>query len=163
MNRPIDEHGRLGLTTVVIASPARASLLEHARSCPGSECCGLLLGGMQEHRAVVQLVEPSPNVHPGNRAGRYQIDSDLVIRALFDARQGGLDLLGFYHSHPDGSIQPSLTDARAAWPGMIYLIVGQPARDRPGLPRGLPDRGHQPVRGTGHDHALRVGGCALAR
>jgi len=33
-------------------------------------------------------------------------------------------LVGFYHSHPDGSAQPSRVDVDSAWPRMAYLIVG---------------------------------------
>ncbi|MFQ5489158.1 MAG: M67 family metallopeptidase [Phycisphaerae bacterium] len=112
------------LTTLVIRSQEWDRLVEQARACGGLECCGLLLGTTRHDRAEIQRVQPSPNVHPGDRTIRYQVDSTQILHALLDARRGGPDLLGFYHSHPMGSARPSRTDAESAWPGMVYLIVG---------------------------------------
>ena len=44
----------------------------------------------------------------------------------------GLDLLGFYHSHPDHPAQPSQFDLDHAWPSFSYVIVSVMARRRPG-------------------------------
>lgn len=123
MNGLVSMDSRSRLTTVVIGPDIRANLFAEAAAARGLECCGLLLGALGREGAVVDSMTPSPNVHPGDRRRRYQIDSNLVIQALLDARQGGPDLLGFYHSHPDGTNRPSSRDVESAWPGMIYLIV----------------------------------------
>jgi proteasome lid subunit RPN8/RPN11 len=34
-----------------------------------------------------------------------------------------MQLVGFYHSHPDGAAVPSPFDREAAWPWYSYLIV----------------------------------------
>ena len=133
MNALVNRDGRSGLTTVGIGPQIRATLFAQAGAASGLECCGLLLGTLKGDAAVVERVRPSPNVHPGDRRRRYRIDSNRVIQALLDARQGGPDLLGFYHSHPDGSIRPSSRDVESAWPGMIYLIVGGEAGEDPRL------------------------------
>lgn len=129
MNGQVGVDSTSQLTTVVIGPQIRATLFGQARATGRLECCGLLLGAWGDDGAVIETVQPSPNVHPGDQRRRYQIDSNRVIQALLDARHGGADLLGFYHSHPDGSIQPSSRDVESAWPGMIYLIVAGEAGD----------------------------------
>ena len=69
------------------------------------------------HFAVITQAADSTRTH-------YHIDPREVIRAQRDARERGLDIVGFYHSHPDHSAQWSPTDlAEAHWIGCSYLIV----------------------------------------
>jgi proteasome lid subunit RPN8/RPN11 len=39
------------------------------------------------------------------------------------AREAALELLGFYHSHPDHPARPSQYDLDHAWPSFSYVIV----------------------------------------
>ena len=56
---------------------------------------------------------------------RFLIDPQDHIRARRDARDAGLDVIGFYHSHPHSSAEPSPADlAEASYPNHLYLIVG---------------------------------------
>ena len=56
---------------------------------------------------------------------RFLIDPGDHIQARRDARATGLDVIGFYHSHPHSAASPSATDlAEAAYPNHVYLIVG---------------------------------------
>lgn len=58
-------------------------------------------------------------------AVRFLIDPRDHLAALKDARQRGLAVVGFYHSHPRSPAVPSETDrAEAAYPGHLFLIVG---------------------------------------
>jgi proteasome lid subunit RPN8/RPN11 len=55
---------------------------------------------------------------------RYGIDPREIVRASRDARARHLDVVGFYHSHPDHPAQPSATDlAEAHWTGCSYVIT----------------------------------------
>lgn len=98
----------------------------HAAESWPEECCGLLLGKMERGRCVVEQVRPARNVHAGDRRRGYEIDANAVLESLRASRCQGWGLLGFYHSHPDGSTEPSSWDARDAWLGKIYVIVGWP-------------------------------------
>jgi len=54
---------------------------------------------------------------------RYRIDPEQQLAALERADAEGLDVVGFYHSHPTGPAEPSETDAaRATWHGYAYVI-----------------------------------------
>lgn len=86
------------------------------------ECCGVLLGrgGPVAHAAAAIACENSDPA-PGRR---YAIgDRDLFL-AVKRAREGGQEIVGFYHSHPDGPARPSPADlADAWWPGCSYVIT----------------------------------------
>lgn len=59
---------------------------------------------------------------------RFFIDPKDHIDARRRARAEGLDVVGFYHSHPHSAADPSPTDvAEATYPEHLYLIVGFPA------------------------------------
>lgn len=58
-------------------------------------------------------------------ATRFLIDPKDHIDARREGRARGLEILGFYHSHPRGAAVPSATDvAEAAYPGSLYAIIG---------------------------------------
>lgn len=54
----------------------------------------------------------------------FRIGPDAVLAAEAEAKRRGLEVVGFYHSHPSGAAEPSAADAEQAWPWYTYLIVG---------------------------------------
>ena len=58
-----------------------------------------------------------------NRHNRYLIPPEVILRTEREARADGLDVVGYYHSHPDHPSRPSDFDRDHAWPGYSYLIV----------------------------------------
>ena len=98
----------------------REHLIAHAREDAPRECCGILLGRDNE---IVQA-RRARNV-ASSPATRFVIDPKDHIDARRDGRARGLEILGFYHSHPHGAAVPSATDvAEAAYPGSVYAIIG---------------------------------------
>ncbi len=95
-----------------------------ARAYP-NECCGALLGvgvdsGAKQVRALLAL----DNRREGEAARtRFLITGEDMLWAMKQARAQGLDILGFYHSHPDHLARPSEFDREHAWPGYSYIIV----------------------------------------
>jgi proteasome lid subunit RPN8/RPN11 len=88
------------------------------------ECCGFLLGRLEGGAKVVTRVEPVVNARDeANRHNRYLIGPDDFLRAEKAARAEGLDVVGFYHSHPDVEAKPSAYDTEYAWPWYSYVIV----------------------------------------
>lgn len=88
-----------------------------------AECCGLLVGTCDGGLVTVREVHSSVNTWEGDHARRFQIDPQLQLRLQRECRERRLDIIGSYHSHPQGQAQPSATDAEMAWPDLIYLIV----------------------------------------
>lgn len=92
---------------------------EAARAHP-RECCGILLG----HGERIERTLPTRNVHAAPET-HFEIDPQTLVDAHREARQGGPDVLGYYHSHPQGPAEPSVTDsAMASRDGTIWAIVG---------------------------------------
>ena len=104
-----------------------------------SECCGILLGRADGDRKEVTEVVPLQNLRrdperaqallpleaPGSESerNRFLIDPRDQIRVEKDARTRGLDVLGYYHSHPDHPARPSNYDRDHAWPWYSYVII----------------------------------------
>ncbi len=103
---------------MAIASTALVSILDHARRATPAEACGIVYGD-----AAIDAAEATANVaaHP-ERA--FEIDPAALLRAHRTARAAGRKVLGWYHSHPNGSTEPSITDAaRAVEDGKLWLIA----------------------------------------
>lgn len=86
------------------------------------ETCGLLVGRAGAGRVEVARVVEAKNLNR-ERADRYELDPADHLAADRAARRDGLEIVGFWHSHPDCPARPSTTDLAAAWEGYSYLIV----------------------------------------
>jgi proteasome lid subunit RPN8/RPN11 len=103
---------------VRVSRAALERMQAEAAAAAPEECCGLLLGG-----PVIDEARPVANVAP-NRRRRFEIDPQALVDALRGARQGGPEVLGYYHSHPAGPPEPSVTDRSfAAGDGKVWAIV----------------------------------------
>jgi proteasome lid subunit RPN8/RPN11 len=93
--------------------------VRHAREAAPTECCGLLVGRGDEVMEAVRArnVADEP-------ATRFLIDPVDHFAALRRARERGLEVVGFYHSHPASAPEPSPRDvAEFTYPGHLYAIV----------------------------------------
>lgn len=94
-------------------------ILDHSRAALPNEACGLLAGDDDGPRRVYCL--PNADASPVS----YTIDPTGHFGALTDAERNGWQLIGAFHSHPQGPAYPSPTDvARAAEPDWLWLVVG---------------------------------------
>ncbi|HEV3470761.1 MAG TPA: M67 family metallopeptidase [Pyrinomonadaceae bacterium] len=89
------------------------------------ECCGLLLGRMEDGRrkSVVEVFPVSNAREEPARHNRSLITPDEYLRGEGRARERRLDVVGNYHSHPDHPAAPSEFDREHAWPTWSYVIV----------------------------------------
>jgi proteasome lid subunit RPN8/RPN11 len=102
-----------------ISRAALDEILAAAAAAPDAEICGLLLG----RDATVTALRPCANVAADPRDS-FEVDPAALIAAHRAARAGGPALIGHYHSHPNGSPDPSARDAAAAEPGSHWIIAG---------------------------------------
>jgi proteasome lid subunit RPN8/RPN11 len=102
-----------------VARAAIDTIVAHARATAPDECCGLLVGAFDD----VIGATPARNT-AGDPARRFFIDPKDHIDGRRHARDRGLAVVGFYHSHPQSSAEPSATDlAEASYADHLYLIV----------------------------------------
>jgi proteasome lid subunit RPN8/RPN11 len=99
-------------------------LRRHGEETYPHECCGVLLGNFQEDDRVVSEVVRAGNTRDDRPQDRYNIDPRELVRIQRQGRERGLDIVGFYHSHPDHPARWSQTDlAEAHWIGCSYVIT----------------------------------------
>lgn len=144
--------------TLVLPAALREAIVEHAREGAPEEVVGVLAGerrrpvgdapgdsgdldetdgtdaadetaATDEALSVVERRYPAENAATSPEA-RYEIAPAEELTLLERVDDDGLDVVGFYHSHPRGPVGPSETDARlAAWPGRSYVIVSLAGAD----------------------------------
>jgi desampylase len=93
------------------------AVTRHSREAAPAECCGMLVG------VADRIVEALRASNLSTNPNRFEIDPRDHIAAMRDARARGLQVVGFYHSHPHSEATPSAADiAEASYDGCLYLI-----------------------------------------
>jgi proteasome lid subunit RPN8/RPN11 len=100
------------------------------------ECCGALLGRdsnavLSSNRGESPLTAareilglfPLVNRRDDSPRNRFSVTAEDVLSAEKAAREQGLEVVGWYHSHPDHPARPSEYDRDHAWPWYSYIIV----------------------------------------
>jgi proteasome lid subunit RPN8/RPN11 len=100
------------------------AIRRHGEATYPHECCGILIGTIEGGIRTVHSVIHCENVCTESPQTRYEIDPRKLIRAQREAHERGLDIIGFYHSHPDHPPRWSATDLEHAhWIGCSYVII----------------------------------------
>ena len=106
------------MIAVRISRDAVDEIAAHAREALPNECCGVLIG---KDSAILE-VRRTRNL--ADSRTRFELDPKGHIDARREARRCGLDVVGFYHSHPQSEAVPSQTDiAEGSYPDVWHLIV----------------------------------------
>lgn len=96
-----------------------AQLLLWAEEAGNQECCGFLLGDAHH----ISSVELAPNV-ASDPNSHFEIDPAALVMMHKRVRGGGIPILGYFHSHPNGLARPSAADvAQAGDDGRYWLII----------------------------------------
>jgi proteasome lid subunit RPN8/RPN11 len=101
-----------------------AEIRRHGEETYPHECCGVLLGQMDDDVRTVTSTARCGNTRTDSPQNRYHIDPKELVRIQREGRARNEDIIGFYHSHPDHPAQWSQTDlAEAHWIGCSYMIT----------------------------------------
>ena len=115
-------------TTLWISVQLAEGIRAHGTEAYPHECCGALLGHdsqatdpnvMREVLALLPLV----NRRDDSPRNRFSVTAEDVLDADRAAQKQGLEVIGWYHSHPDHPARPSQYDQDHAWPWYSYVIV----------------------------------------
>ena len=108
------------MTRALTLGPGVAEAIRaHGRETYPHECCGAMLGRdrvVTEACALPNTTEEGPRRRFLVRPGDYRAAEERASRQ-------GVELLGFYHSHPDHPARPSQYDLDHAWPVFSYVIL----------------------------------------
>lgn len=100
-------------------------IAKHSHDSFPVEACGILLGRSEGKRRIALEVLEATNIL--NSVSRYQIDPESLYRAFSYADDRGLDVVGFYHSHPYWSTELSEVDKDlATYARKSYVIYSIP-------------------------------------
>jgi proteasome lid subunit RPN8/RPN11 len=103
--------------------PAAAALRQAVEAAYPEEGCGLLIGRREGPRIVVARALPSPNLAQ-DRRHHFEVDPRLRFSLQRELRGGLEDIVGHFHSHPDGPAEPSASDLECAYePALCWLIA----------------------------------------
>ena len=100
--------------------------LLHEEACKyyPKECCGILLGEISENgERRIKMIRPATNSAPQNRQGEsFFITAEELMREEILSDQMGMEIIGFYHSHPDERAEISSKDQTYMIPGLSYPV-----------------------------------------
>ena len=98
-------------------------MVAHARQTYPNECCGAMLGHLDDGFKIVRVAMPLENAFVGVQATRYELRPEDLLAADRAARERSLDLIGIYHSHPDCDAYFSTTDLRNSCPWYSFVVL----------------------------------------
>jgi proteasome lid subunit RPN8/RPN11 len=108
---------------IVLDASTRDAIVGHAREGAPMEVCGVLAGSHAPEESRVERAYRTRNVADSPRV-TYEIDPEALFETIEEIEATGREVVGFYHSHPDGPPRPSPTDeTQATWEGYSYVIV----------------------------------------
>jgi len=99
------------------------SICAHGEETYNEECCGAIFGYNKDYGKDIKEIMKFKNEKDGNRQNRYLISPSEYLSAEKAAKEKNMELIGFYHSHPDHPAVPSKFDTDHAFPWFLYLIV----------------------------------------
>jgi proteasome lid subunit RPN8/RPN11 len=101
------------------------TIRRHGADAYPAECCGAMVGRSgPDGGGAKEVVRLWPAVNRRtDDPHRYLIAPDDLLGLEREVRAEGLEIVGYYHSHPDHPAVPSAYDAAHAWPWYSYLIV----------------------------------------
>ena len=106
-----------------IEPDAWAAMVSHARQVYPNECCGAMIGSLEEGAKRVRLAMPLENAFEGAQATRYELRPQDLLAADKAARERQMDLIGIYHSHPDCDAYFSRTDLQNSCPWYSFVVL----------------------------------------
>lgn len=108
--------------SIKLTKEAYEHIVEHAKETYPNECCGVLIGNSMTEKKVFYS-QRGTNLNKERAFDRYVMDPREINLADKEARSQSLELMGFYHSHPDHPDRPSEYDREMGQAGYSYIIV----------------------------------------
>ncbi|MDR2643589.1 MAG: M67 family metallopeptidase [Planctomycetaceae bacterium] len=119
-HKPQTPHNKM----IIVTKQQQIEMNRHAESEYPNECCGAVLGRFENDKKTVQQILPISNMRePEAKHNRFLIRPEEFLHCEKTARKSGLDVIGFYHSHPDHPAEPSQYDLEHALPVYSYIII----------------------------------------
>ncbi len=111
---------------LILPAALSDEIAREARAAFPHECCGLIEGARTGDSIRAVALYPACNL--AELPDRFEIDPAEHIRLLRRLRGTAGEIVGCYHSHPNGRPEPSPHDLRnASESGLVWLIAASSA------------------------------------
>ena len=107
---------------IKIINGAYKTMINYIKDTYPEEGCGALIGKENSIRLIKQVI-PIENKVEKLKTRRYVINPEDIINVENKAKEDKLELLGFFHSHPNAPAEPSTFDLEHSWPWYSYIII----------------------------------------
>lgn len=108
---------------IIINSKQMEAVFNHGKEGYPHEVCGIILGTCSGDTKKAVEIRKAGNLNTDRAHDRYEMDPKDLLAAEKEARELGIEVVGFYHTHPDHPDAPSEFDRQRAWPMYSYLII----------------------------------------
>jgi proteasome lid subunit RPN8/RPN11 len=110
---------------LILTLELEKQIRRHGEETYPFECCGIFGGRRERTKNIVsELYQVNNSREESAKHNRFLMTPKDVFLAEKQFRKNGLEMLGFYHSHPDHPAKPSGFDLdHASWPTYSYAIV----------------------------------------
>jgi len=112
-----------GEARLILGGEIAEAIRAHGAETYPHECCGAMVGRNGDEEREVLALWPLVNRRDDSPRNRFSLTAEDVLAAERAARKKGLEVIGWYHSHPDHPARPSDYDCDHAWPWYSYVIV----------------------------------------
>ena len=119
------------IETDILSEDIKEKLAEHAGLAYPSECCGILFGKYDDNGIVKILdIKEAENLSDSSYSksdndpySNYEMSPLQIYKAEKEYFRKGLEIVGFYHSHPDKAAVLSGKDKAGMMPGLYYAVL----------------------------------------
>lgn len=109
---------------ISISEKILEEMIDQAKSEYPNECCGILVGRRDGREKIVVRQNAVHNLVDGRQKKVHYKISPLELWHIEQfAREENLQIVGFYHSHPDYAADASPDDVKYMIPGYSYPII----------------------------------------
>ena len=111
------------MINIHICEKATERMVLAARQAYPHECCGILIGRIDDSITVSDIRKANNLVTGAQNRCHFEMDPMFLYQVEREIERSGLEIVGFYHSHPDCKAVPSEQDLHYMIPGLVYAIL----------------------------------------
>ena len=113
----------LRMTNINLCEKISEQMVLDAQQAYPHECCGILIGKIDGSITVSDIRKANNLVTGAQNRCHFEMDPMFLYQVEREIERSGLEIVGFYHSHPDCKAVPSEQDRHYMIPGLVYAIL----------------------------------------
>ena len=113
----------LRMTNINLCEKISEQMVRDAQQAYPHECCGILIGKIDGSITVSDIRKANNLVTGAQNRCHFEMDPMFLYQVEREIERSGLEIVGFYHSHPDCKAVPSEQDLHYMIPGLVYAIL----------------------------------------